>query len=403
MATTSTLTSAVKATTFTPRPIFDVSQNITRSYFLGHHNAALDRMRRTLSNIGLVIECRDMRVPLSSWNPLLESTLATSSSSDTGAALAFSKRQSGSGGSGYGNRARIIVYTHADLVPPREGSRIAKMLREFHESQGHAAATVFLGSDNDAHANSKKDRARLMEAIKAVARRHDSLTGLRALVVGMPNAGKSTLLNRLRSTGMGGGVAKAARTGAQPGVTRRLGTPVRILAEEEGDEAGYGGSMGRGVFVVDTPGVFVPYVPDAESMLRLALVGCVRDGLVPAVTVADYLLYHLNLSEASFEAYKEYSPATNEIEEFLTGVAMRTGKLVKGGVPSMEGAADWIVQAFRRGDLGRYVLDEVNRETLGDAQRSAKNPPLSFNQARKKEKELRKTRMATRMRGEAQA
>jgi ribosome biogenesis GTPase A len=362
---------------FRPRQTFPVSDNITRSYFLGHHHAALERMRRILSNVGLVIECRDFRVPLTSWNPLLERTLMAPGSS--------------------AERARIIVYTKRDLGPDaaensghashaeqQTGSEIVRSLSQYHRTSGNAAAVVFLGKGDQRGTADRK----LLEAVKRVARDADSLTGLRALVVGMPNAGKSTLLNRLRTRGMGAGVAKAAATGAQPGVTRKLGTPVRIVP---GDGAADGpGGMGEGVFVVDTPGVFVPYVSDAESMLKLALVGCVKDGVISHVTIADYLLYRLNLVDPHL--YEKFCAPTNDVHDFLEAVARRTGKLRAGGRPNLDAAADWIVQDWRRGNLGRFVLDHVTPETIEETVRRAREPVLSMNQAKKMEKELRKAK-----------
>lgn len=314
-------------------------------------------MRRTLSTVSLIIECRDYRVPLTSWNPLLESSLSTTNS----------------------DRSRIIVYTKRDLGPSSSAG-LTKKLEKFHLDRKHAAAVVFIGAGSDCRS--------VLSAVKRVSKERfgPSLTGARALVVGMPNAGKSTLLNRLRSKGMGKHVAKAARTGAQPGVTRKLGTPVRIVEPDgEGDE---------GVYVVDTPGVFIPYVNDPIAMLKLALVGCVKDGLVPSVLVADFLLYNLNLRDPGL--YKRYAGPTNEVEEFLEGIARRTGKLVKGGQPSLEKAADWIVQEWRNGNMGRFVLDEVTDETLEEAVRMAREPALSMNQAVKQEKVERKARSAAR-------
>lgn len=204
------------------------------------------------------------------------------------------------------------------------------------------------------------------------------VTGSRALVVGMPNVGKSSLINSLRRVSMRG-KAKAARTGDQPGVTRKIGTEVKIIEKT---------SNVHGVYVLDTPGVFVPYIPDAESMLKLSLCGSTKSNLIPPTTLADYLLFQMNLHKPNM--YRKYSEPTNEIMPFLSEVAMKSGKFGKGGVPDTDAAARWFIQRWRTGDLGGFIMDDVRPTAMKERKEQLDMLGGSISQARKAEKTARR-------------
>lgn len=343
---------------FIPRATFDVPQNISRSYYLGHHHAGLREISTGLSKVGLILECRDFRAPLTSWNKHLENAL--------------------------GGLRRIVVYTKTDLGEDSKGAQ--KLLRDMHrERPGESALFVKKGY-----------RTELLREIRRVAVEVNSITGLRVYVVGMPNAGKSTLINALRKQGMQApstrAKAKVAKTGDHPGITRRLSTPVRIM----GDKDDPGGPLGEGVFVIDTPGVFMPFVSDGESMVKLALTHGVRDNIVPHEIVADYLLYKMNQWDPAL--YAKYSPPTNDVGEFLAGVARRTGKHETRAGFRIQ-AAIWIIHQWRAGNLGKYILDDVTAESV-EAKKADQNVEnLSMNQARKREKAARKQRSEEKRKG----
>jgi mitochondrial GTPase 1 len=127
----------------------------------------------------------------------------------------------------------------------------------------------------------------------------------------------------------------------------------------------------------------MPYVPDAENMLKLALVGCVKDAVISPVTLVDYLLYQINLHDPL--AYQRWSEPTNEVIPLLERFAHYTGLLMKGGVPNVDGAALHFIQKWRAGEVGRFILDDL------DAEKQRREDPvqterLSMSQALKAER-----------------
>ncbi|NWX46122.1 MTG1 GTPase, partial [Steatornis caripensis] len=174
------------------------------------------------------------------------------------------------------------------------------------------------------------------------------------LVIGVPNVGKSSLINSLRRLHLKKG--KATAVGGEPGITKAVLTRIQVCEKPL-------------MYLVDTPGVLLPRLGDVETGMKLALCGAIRDHLVGEDIMADYLLYVLN-KQQHFEYVQRYglSEPCDNIEPVLRRVALAQGRTQKVKVLTGTGnvnvtmlnypaAAYEFLRDFRAGRLGRVTLD----------------------------------------------
>nr|XP_020038166.1 mitochondrial ribosome-associated GTPase 1 isoform X4 [Castor canadensis] len=174
------------------------------------------------------------------------------------------------------------------------------------------------------------------------------------MVIGVPNVGKSSLINSLRRQHLR--IGKAARVGGEPGITRAVTSRIQVCERPP-------------IFLLDTPGVLAPQIESVETGLKLALCGTVLDHLVGEETMADYLLYTLNQHRLlGYVQHYGLDTACDDVEHVLKSVAMKLGKTRKVKVltgtgdvnvtqPNYSAAACDFLRTFRSGLLGPVMLD----------------------------------------------
>lgn len=278
-------------------------------WFPGHMTKTKRQIEKSLKLVDVVAEIIDARIPVSSRNPVLNSLIE--------------------------NKPRIILMNKSDIA---DSARTSQWV-EYYKSQGIRALPIDCRSGKGLNGfiplikDVLSDRIASWESKGMVGRQ------IRVMVVGIPNVGKSSLINRLSKN------AKA-NVEDRPGVTR----------------SNQWFTIGKGFDLLDTPGVLWPKFDDKVVGERLAFTGAVKDEVVDTEHLASRLLEVLrdSYSGAVKQRYK-LDEDISELKgyELLELIGKKRGMLVSGGETDTERASIMVLDEFRSGKLGRITLEQA--------------------------------------------
>ena len=273
-------------------------------WYPGHMTKARREMQENLKLVDLIIELIDARVPYSGRNPDIQNMGA--------------------------QKARLLILNKADLADPEANAA----WEAFYREQGYEVLTV----DSRERSVKKQVAAKIKSACAAKLerdrRRGIRSSTIRAMVAGIPNVGKSTLINSLAGRA-------SAKTGNKPGVTR-------------GQQWIH---LGGGIDLLDTPGILWPRFDDPQAGLRLAWIGSVRDEILQIEELALQLLDFLKERYPQAVSGRYGVDESRESIAVLTAIAEARGCLRPGGEPDTEKAAALLLDEFRHAVLGRITLE----------------------------------------------
>ena len=281
----------------------------TIQWFPGHMSKARRQVQENLKHVDLVTILVDARLPLSSQNPMLTKIV--------------------------GDKPKLLILNKADLAD----SNRTKEWRTYFKSQG--IKTLAINSKEQSTVKLVTDAAKSLMAdkIQRLRERGIQKETLRTMIIGIPNAGKSTLMNRLAGK-------KIAVVGNKPGVTKGQ----QWLKSNKDLE------------ILDTPGILWPKFEDELVGLKLALTGAIKDQLLP---MDEVTIFGLNYFKTYYPERLEERFKGIDLEEEAPEIIMEmTRKL--GFREDYDRFYNLFVKEVRDGKLGRYTLDIVGVDTDGD-------------------------------------
>ncbi len=258
-----------------------------------------------LKLIDIIYELVDARIPLSSRNPMIDEIIQ--------------------------HKPRLILLNKADLADPEK----TKEWIDYFSSQGHKAIAINSQAGSGLHQITSTSKEILREKLEKMKSKGIKPRAIRAMIVGIPNVGKSTFINRLAKKNI-------AKTGNTPGVTK----------------AQQWIKVGKELELLDTPGILWPKFEDQEVGLKLALTGAIKDALL---NLQDIAVYGLRFLENEYpERLKERYQLTDipeDIVELFDEIGTKRGCLTGGGIVDYDKTAELIIREIRSEKLGRLTFD----------------------------------------------
>lgn len=284
-----------------------MQNKVNIQWFPGHMTKAKREMQEKLRMVDMVIELRDARIPMASANPLLKELI--------------------------NQKPRLIVLTKIDKAEPSETKKWIEYLSKDN--------TVVIGLDtlND---NCKKIitdacLSLMKDKIERQKRKGINPRAIRSMVCGIPNVGKSTLINQMAKK-------KQAITGDRPGVTKSLSW---IKASKE-------------LELLDTPGVLWPKFDDERVGMLLAVTGAINDQILPLEEVAYFALKYIKIHKSN-ELSERYDVELleNNYKLFLE-IGRKKGYLLKGNEVDYKRTIETFLRDVRNVKFGRLTWELVD-------------------------------------------
>ena len=284
-----------------------MQQDQTVQWFPGHMARTRRQIRECLPLVDAVTELLDARIPESSKNPELSALI--------------------------GNKPRIVLLNKCDLAD----AQTTKQWLSHFEAMGAGALAVDCRSGKGLNAYHGLVRHILADRIRANTEKGMAGKPLRVMVVGIPNTGKSSFINRMAGK-------NRAKVADKPGVTRQ----------------NQWFAIGNGIELLDTPGVLWPKFDDPKVGDRLAFIGSVKDEILDSELMAVRLLEVLQSDYADRLQQRYGILPTPDAQpwEVLEQIGRKRGMLARGGEIDTERAANMLLDEYRDGRLGRISLEK---------------------------------------------
>ncbi len=281
----------------------DAKLNI--QWYPGHMTKTRRQIEADLKLVDAVCEIVDARIPISSRNPDIDAIC--------------------------GGKPRILVLNRMDLADPEATKKWAAYFRE----RGMSVIATDCKSRRGISDFTPAVRRACAQKLERDAKRGMNRP-LRVMVVGIPNVGKSTLINQISGR-------KGAKAENRPGVTRGKQWV----------------SVDAGLQLLDTPGILWPKFEDPKVGMMLAYTGAVKENVIDLEELACFLmtLLHKHYPKALLDRYQVEAPADTPGWELLELAGRKRGYLVSGGEVNLERMARVLLDEFRGGKLGKFTLE----------------------------------------------